>query len=97
MSVKLVQDYSRFVSEKFEYEAEVNSAYNLKKSIRVRQGQAFLLVTTEAREAALYTIKVHVDDSKEPEHRLLPGNRGTIDYEVLDDSHVQLSFTAAYC
>ncbi len=88
VSVGVVQKYEDLLNSKFSYQAEISSSYNLRKTLKVEQGQAFLVISTSDREGTLYSVRVTLSDTREKDSRLLAGNRGIIDYKVLDDHHI---------
>lgn len=90
-------DYNSFIKKDFSFnnllEADPKFEFFVKAN---RIGTLYLNLKSDA-EPSLLSVKVEFSSEKVKKDSIKPGNKGQIDYVLLDSSQAKMSFSSAVC
>jgi hypothetical protein len=91
-------DYSEFINEDFQVEEQMTDELSQELILKVKQpGGVYLKIRSPDDDTTLMSIKATFSPSKIQASKSKPGDKGLIQYQLLDSTKAELTFTSLVC
>lgn len=91
-------DYNEFVNEDFQVEEQMTDELSQDLIIKVKeQGGVYIKLRSPNDDASLMSVKAIFSANKIVSNKSKPGDKGLIQYQLLDSTKAELTFTTLVC
>jgi hypothetical protein len=91
-------DYNEFVGEDFQVEEQMTDELSQDLIIKVKQpGGVYMKLRSPQDDTTLMSVKATFSPNKIQASKSKPGDKGLIQYQLLDSTKAELTFTTLVC